>query len=238
METKTIITENWFTRAANPNALLGTLLLAVLLYGGCYLYFYDVWEAASWMSANRAQVFEQHQWWRAWTTLIAHGDLAHLLANSFLFFLFAYTLMSYFSWWFFPVAGFFMGGLVNLVVLATMDPHVNLVGASGVVHWMGAAWTTLYLLLENRQSFRSRFGSGLFLMLMLFTPDTYKPNVSYMAHFVGFVFGVSGAYLYYVLNRREFDRSVRRETIIIPEWEFGPWDGSDDHLTEEEKLLG
>ena len=223
METKTIITDNWFTRAPDRWALVAMLAIAVMLYGGCYLYFQAVWD----ISATRHQVFVDHQWWRAWTTLIAHGDLAHLLANSFLFFLFAYTLLSHFSWWFFPMMGFFMGGVANLVVLLTLDDYVRLVGAAGLVHWMGAAWVTMYLLIENRHSFRLRFGSALFLMLMLFTPDTYKPQVSYLAHFVGFVLGVLSAWLYTRINRVRFAAAVKTETIVIPEWEFGPWDGSD-----------
>lgn len=235
MEIKTHITANWFTRAANPWALVGTLLLAVILYGGCYLYFHDVWQAGEWMAATPRQVFQEHEWWRAWTTLIAHGDLAHLLANSFLFFLFAYTLMSHFSWWFFPLAGFVMGGVTNLIVLLTLGEDVRLVGASGMVHWMGAAWTTLFLLLENRQTFRTRFGSGLFLMLVLFTPDTYKPNVSYLAHFVGFALGVLSAWAYCRLCRAKFQAAIQTQTTLIPDWEFGPWDGSD--VEAEDQLI-
>ena len=196
------------------------LLIAVILYGGCYLYFQNILD----ISATRHQVFTEGQWWRAWTTLIAHGDLAHLLANSFLFFLFGYALLSYFSWWFFPVVGTLMGGLTNLVVMLTLDEHVRLVGASGLVHWMGAAWVTMYLFLENRHNFRMRFGSALFLMLMLFTPDTYKPQVSYLAHFVGFVFGIGSAWLYVKLNGATFAAAVKTETIFIPEWEFGSWE--------------
>lgn len=233
METKTVITENWFSRLPNQRALTGTLLLMIFLYGGCYIYFHDIGGALHWMPASGELVFGKHQYWRAWTTLIAHGNLAHLLANSFLFILFSYTLMSYFSWWFFPVAGFFSGGIVNLLVLLTMDPQVQLVGASGVVHWMGAAWTTMFLLLENRQSFRTRFGAGLFLMLVLFTPDSYRPEVSYGAHFMGFVLGVVVSWLYYQFQRARFAAAVKTTEVILPEWEFGPWDGSES----EEELV-
>lgn len=126
--------------------------------------------------------------------------------------------------WFFPILGIFMGGVTNLVVLLTLGDDVRLVGASGLVHWMGAAWATMYFILENRQSLRQRFGSGLFLMLVLFTPDTYKPNVSYLAHFVGFILGVLSSWLYYFTNRSQFLNAIKTETIVLPDWEFGPWD--------------
>lgn len=121
-----------------------------------------------------------------------------------------------------------MGGVTNLVVLLTLGNNVHLVGASGLVHWMGAAWATMYFLLENRQSLRQRFGSGLFLMLVLFTPDTYRPNVSYLAHFVGFIFGILSAAGYYQANRTKFLNAIKTETLVIPEWEFGPWDGTSE----------
>lgn len=224
MEFKTVITQNWFTRPTNRYGMAALLVLVTALYVGCWAYFTDSLGAYQWMSATPHQVFIEHEWWRAWTTLMAHGDLAHLLANSFLLILFAGLLLSYFSWWFFPVVGVVAGGAANLVVLLTLDENVRLVGASGLVHWMGAAWATLYVLLENRQSWRFRSGVGLFLMLVLFTPDTYKPGVSYLAHFVGFVLGVASAWLYALVNHRQFQAAVKTETFFVPEWEFGRWD--------------
>jgi len=239
VEFRRIITSNWFTRRPHRYAFLQTLALAVILYAACSAYWSNFAQAHEWMAATPRQVFQLHEWWRPWTTLFAHGDLAHLFANSLLFFGFSYLLHSYFSVWFFPVMGLLMGGLANVVVLLTLGDDVTLVGASGLVHWMGAAWATLHVLLENRQNFRPRFGNALFLMLVLFTPDTYRPNVSYLAHFIGFIFGVGSSYLYWRFNQRVFSAAEVVEYQVVPPWEFGPWDGSDpDDQRSPEFLSG
>lgn len=231
MDAKLVPIGNWLTRPTRARPIFWALVAGVILYLGAWMYWSDFLGANSWMAASRHQVFTQGEWWRAWTTLFAHADLAHLFANSFPFFLFALPLMSHFSLRFFPLAGFFMGGLVNLIVLSTMPEHVTLVGASGLVHWMGAAWVTLYVILENRQTFRLRFASALFLSMTLFMPDTFRPEVSYMAHGVGFLSGIAGAWGYSRLNQREFLAAERFEWVEEKPWEFGPWDGSSEDPT-------
>jgi rhomboid protease GluP len=97
-----------------------------------------------------------------------------------------------------------VGGLVNLLVLKTLPPQTELIGISGVVYWMGAAWLTLHLLIDHREKLRRRFGGALFLTLFLFVPETIHPEVSYLTHFLGFVSGALSACLYYWLRRQQF----------------------------------
>ena len=59
-----------------------------------------------------------------------------------------------------------LGGLINAVVLQTMAPETFLIGISGVVYWMGAAWLTLFLLVDRRKIFKRRFAYALFLALL------------------------------------------------------------------------
>ena len=223
MNTKLVPTANWLTRPTRPHTLLWMLLTGVFLYAGAWAYWSDFYGAHSLMAATPQQVFEQHQWWRAWTTLFAHADVAHLFANSFPFFLFAWPLMAHFSLGFFPLAGFAMGGALTLAVRTTTPSTLARVGASGVVHWMGAAWVTLYVILENRQNFKARFASALFLILMLFTPDTYRPEVSYLTHGVGFLSGVAGAWSYSRWHKTEFAAAERHEVVEEKPWDYGPW---------------
>jgi rhomboid protease GluP len=169
------------------------------------------------MAASGRDVFEKGEYWRLWTTLFAHADLGHLLSNAFLFVPLTYMLVSHYSFWYFPLAGLFFGGLTNWLVLQTLPSQAYLIGISGVVYWMGSSWLTLYLLIDRRDRLRRRIGASLFLTLMLFVPETLKPEVSHLSHFLGYVIGVASAFLYYRLNRRRFLAAEVREYIFEPE---------------------
>jgi rhomboid protease GluP len=107
-----------------------------------------------------------------------------------------------------------------------MPSQVSLVGASGVVHFVGAMWVTLHVLTDHREGLRARFGSALFLMLMLFIPGDYRPNISYMGHAMGFVLGVLTGLVYYRLNREKFKTLEVYETRFIPPVDFD-WSGEE-----------
>ncbi len=171
------------------------------------------------LSASGLSVFKAHEWWRLWSSVWVHGDLAHFLANSPLFLLFTYLLVRFFG---FPVAlfGYFMGGVINFFTLKTMPEAVNLVGMSGVVHWLGAMWVTLYLLIDRKHSLQVRFASSLFLTLMLFLPESYRPEVSYVAHAVGYATGVLSALVIYAVHRKKFKARERWELTFEPPVEF------------------
>jgi len=128
-------------------------------------------------------VFKQHEYWRAWTTLFVHADIGHLLSN--------------------------LGGLVNLAVLSTMPGKVMLVGVSGVVYWMGAAWITLAYLVDRRDKPIIRLVKSLGVSMLLFLPETYRPEVSYLTHLLGYLGGIGAALIYYGLLRRTFLRAEK-----------------------------
>ena len=215
METKTYIKENWLTKIPRRDGLNPTLFLMSLLLFSSFIYINNLFNAPLWMSANGDLVFTQGQWWRAWTTLFAHGDLTHILGNLFLFFPFSYYLIAYFGLSFFPFFGFLCGGLVNLLVLQTMPAHVGLIGVSGVVNWMGGAWLALAWLIDRRESNGRRFLKVVALTIVLFIPDSFKPEVSYLSHFLGYLSGVFSGIFYYNL----FKKSIKAQEVIevIPE---------------------
>ena len=204
MEKTITIKGNWLTRKPHRNGLYATLFLTVILLFGTFIYLNNIFKAELLMPASYFSVFEQHQVWRIWTTLFAHADIHHVLSNLILFLPFAYYLSGYFDFIFFPVMGFFAGGCVNLVVLYTMPEKGYLIGSSGVVHWMGAAWMTLSFLIDRRESWGRRFLKVLGVSLILFIPDTFKTEVSYLSHFIGYILGVFCASLYYVTFSRKF----------------------------------
>lgn len=216
MENKTYkMVENWLTKKPQTNALNSTLFLVLLLLAGSYAYLHAFFHIDQWMEASGDLVFAKKEYWRAWTTLFAHGDFGHIISNLFLFIPFAYFLSGYFGYLFFPLIGFISGGLVNLLVLKTMPPHVGLIGVSGVVYWMGAAWMTLSFLIDRRETTGKSLVKIIGISAILFVPDTFKAEVSYLSHFGGYVSGVLVAGLYYYINRKSF--RAADHFIEIPE---------------------
>lgn len=219
---KTVITKNWLTRNKNPHSLPSLSLLFLLLYASAVLYFTNYFSSQEWMPATSEGVFQRHEYWRLFTALFAHSDMGHLLSNSLIFFPFSYFLMNYFSLWLFPISGLMLGALVNYLVLKTMPEHSSLIGISGVVYWLGATWITLFMLIDHREKWRRKAGHVLFLFLMIFIPDTIKPDISYLSHFLGFIFGVASGILYYQWNKKKIQKaeviSFIDEPVEHDEW--------------------
>lgn len=216
METRTIIRENWLSKPRNGYALELTLGLLGVLFLGSFVYLMDLFQAQSWMSASARDVFTNGQYWRAWTTTLAHGDLGHVLGNAFLFVPFAYFLSRHFGLFFFPVLGVFFAGITNLLVLKTMPEQTRLVGASGLVYWMGAAWLTMFWLIDKRDKTARRLGKVFMVGGVIFVPDVLRPNVSHLAHYVGLLFGALSALVVFAWNREKIEAAEIREQIVIP----------------------
>lgn len=231
MEIRSRLTATWLSRRARKGAADLTCGLVAVLVLASFAYLNGVAGADRLLGASGAAVFARHEYWRAWTTLFAHADLGHLLANLFLFAPFSYFLLGYYPRWFFPALAFLEGGLLNFAVLATMPPESVLVGVSGVVYWMGAAWLTLYLLIEKRDPWRRRFGKVVIVTAALFLPETVRSEVSYLSHYLGFGLGIVSAVLLFWARRTQFRAAERRELQflpdLIPEEEWNPSAGQE-----------
>ncbi len=221
-QTRYIIKQNWLTLRPSSGALSSALLWSLGLALGTALYLSGSFSADLWMPASAQTVFTQGQVWRAWSTLFAHADFAHMGGNLLLFFPFAYYLSGHFGSLVFPFAAFLFGGAINLIVLKTMPEQTWLIGASGVVHWMGGAWITLGLLIDRRDSLSRRIMRAVGVSVILFVPDTFRANVSYSSHFIGYVLGVVSAMLYYLPMRHKFRKAEVLEEI--QEEETGEWE--------------
>ncbi len=176
------------------------------------------------MPASALTVLKHHEYWRLWTALFAHGDLAHILGNLFLFVPFAYFLSRYFSLWLFPAIGFLLGGLINYIVIYNLPyPETTIIGVSGVVYWMGAVWMTLSFFIDRRETLIQRWLRVTGVSIVLFFPTTFLPEVSYLSHFLGYVFGViTGILVYFVYRKRFISAEVVEEINddeVFMDWE-------------------
>lgn len=224
MEVEVRIKENWFTAQPQQQAKAITVFMTILLFFSGFYFLQNTFHFQEIMPASPDSVFVQHEYWRLWTTLFAHADVSHLLNNALLFIPLTYLLTAYFSIYFFPLLGIFFGGLINYGVLLSMPHHTQLIGISGVVYWMGGAWFTLFLLIDRRRRLRYQFAHVLFLILMIFIPETYWPHISYKSHFFGFIGGIACAYFLYFINRKTY------KTAEVLEYIF---DDTDDEMEFE-----
>lgn len=207
------IVETWLSAKPKASAFnvalfstLTLLLIHVLVWDhGIGLYEHLV--------ASGDLVFgSQREWGRVFSAALIHADFGHLLSNGLLFFILSYYLSGYFGWALFPGLALVFGGIINFTVLWNYPPEVRLLGASGVVYWMGGVWLSLYVALDRRRSLSQRLIRALGVGLLLFLPsEAFDPKVSYLAHAVGFAYGVLTGALYFVWRKAEFRRAERVE---------------------------
>jgi rhomboid protease GluP len=155
------------------------------------------------LSANGYLVFEKKEYWRLFTSSLLHADLVHLAHNAFFFAGLSALLFQYFGFWVFPVLSLLVGALINLVAVYIYPPEVHLVGISGVIYFMASFWLTLYILIERRQKLLVRVVHAIAIPLIFLFPEVFDAQTSYLAHGLGFVFGVPLGLMYYFINKDE-----------------------------------
>lgn len=215
LNSQIIVRKTWLNQRPNPKAFLNAIIIVGLISLICLLYWIHNENTGLWGAASHDEVFVFHQYWKAWTTLFAHGDIKHLLSNLFLLFFLGSFLQAYFGFFVFPIAAFFFGGVTNLLVLYFMESHVELLGASGIVYWLGGTWLTLYFFLEIRKNYIQRFLRASGVAIVLFFPaEAFDPQISYLSHSVGFFSGILFGIAFYKLNKIKFQSALVTEEVF------------------------
>jgi len=210
--TYTVIRRTWLSRKPDPAAQVVVAIATAALIAGSLAYWRTA--AGPWMSATGEQVFQGKQYWRLWTTLFAHADPGHLAANSLLYVCLGYFLRGYFGTLVFPLTALAFGGVTNYFSLQTYPPEMALIGASGMVSWMGGAWLALYAFLNRQISPVQRGLRAAGVALILFAPsETFDPQISYRTHAIGFVLGVLWGGWHFRRHRDIFRSAEVVETI-------------------------
>lgn len=191
--------------------LVGFILVMIL--GISLAYWNQPQSFAGWI-ARRTDVFERHEYWRLFSTIAIHADLKHFLANSAFFFIFGFLLHGYFGVWVFPLLSLAVGALANYLTLWFYPESASLIGASGVVYFMVGLWATLFFFIERKGRALKRVGMLLCVTSILLFPTEYRPEVSYLAHFWGFVLGIPTGAIYFWFRR---DRLRSSEVWSAPE---------------------
>ncbi len=208
--------QNWLTQKARYNGTVSVIMISILVLIASLTAWLPELRSGNLLVANPELVFQQHHYELLWTTLFVHADLGHILGNMILFVPLLYLLSAYFGSWLWPLLSIFVGGLINAIVLKTLPSSVFLMGISGVANWLGATWLCLYFLIDLRESKRHRFAVALFITFMLFVPDTYKPETSYLSHLLGYFFELITGLAYFAIYKKRFKSVEIYEEVVEP----------------------
>lgn len=206
------------SRPVRPEAGIWTVLTTLALFAGCALYWSRWLNADKWMPASRRLVFDDGHLWTLFTTLFAHADLGHLLANTFMYVILGYLLTGYFGALVYPLLAWALAIPMTALALLTYPSDTQLIGASGLVHLMGGLWLSLFFFLSRNLRLTQRILRAGGVMLALFFPTSFEPNVSYRVHFIGLLIGMIAGCLYFALKRDE----LRAQEELDIEYEPDP----------------
>lgn len=167
------------------------------------VYWNDVGGMARYLPASARDVFQGGEFWRLVSGFLVHADIKHLASNALPMVVLSALFFGYFGWRAYPLGALGLGALIHALTLLSYSPHVRLLGISGLVYCLGAAWLILYVGIERHRSLRLRIFRVLAFALIFFVPSTYHPEVSYRAHGIGFGVGLLfGVTLLHLSNAR------------------------------------
>jgi len=182
------------------------------------------------LAATQELVFQKGQYWRLFTTLLVHADIAHLLANSGLFLIFGLFLRNYFGIWAFPGLSLVGGILTGALALLTYPPQVKLIGASGMVYFMVALWLPLFFRYADYLSWTHRWMRAIAFALVVLVPTQFEPQVSYRTHAIGFALGLFFGWLSGPWMKPVTASTIQRREVDEEDFPINPVDREEDLL--------
>lgn len=191
------------TGKPSDKASIAALMTIFVMVAGTLFYWNAPLNWANWLYITRADFFQSGQVWRAFTAIFVHADIEHLLSNMLLLWVFSFFIFGYFGFKVFPVLSLFMAALVNVLTVWTYEPSIHLIGASGLVYFLGGLWLTLYAQIQRQYSWGQRLLRVVGIALMIFLPSTFVASTSYRAHAIGFLMGVFVGILYFYKNKEK-----------------------------------
>ncbi len=206
-----VVTETHLSRKPARGSFAVAAASASLLLLGSLVYWTDASGLARFLPASREAVFGKSEYWRPFTSIVAHADFQHFAMNAIVFGLLAFLLYGYYGALVFPVLSLANGALTTALSLTTYEPDMHLVGASGVVYWMAGFWLSLYLLVERRVTLGKRMVRALGFALVVLIPATLEAQVSYRTHAIGFGLGVAVGLAYFAARKPALRAAERME---------------------------
>lgn len=173
-------------------------------------YWYDPVKYPFWVS--RESVFIEGKYWKLFTALFVHSDMLHLLSNLPLFLIFGWHLRTFFGFRIFPLVAILAGIASNFLTIYFYHDQTRLLGASGMLYAMVSLWLFYYVKFETSYSFWTKVMRATAFALVLLFPTTFQENVSYMAHFWGFICGILLGLLFMPITQIQTEAPEEQKT--------------------------
>ena len=220
-----VLIRNFLSRNSYSAGVVVSLFILLLCYLTSTIYWNDIAGLDNYLAANPQNVFADQEYWRLVTTLFVHGDLKHLLSNSMLLMVMSYYVYSHYGAKVYPFLSLLMGALVNLLVLASFEHNITLVGISGVVYFLWGFWLYLFVRIQRHIPLYRRFMKVLIVGSALLIPEVFEANVSHLAHYLGLFLGVINGACYFMVYGTKIRRFEEWESVLEE-----PLDASMDYV--------
>lgn len=206
----------WAWRTSLPGAELeihaGALFWCFLLVGWHWVVSFLAPGLAGKGQMSNAAV-AQGEWFRLFTPMLLHGDLAHLLANVTFGAVFLGLAMARFGWGVTLLASFLAGAAGNLLGFYLYDDLHRNVGASGMMMGgLGLLCIHSFGLWRRNPKAARYIISGVIAGFLLFVLFGFSPGSDILAHFGGFA---AGLLLGAVLSLVD-ESNVQKNALNIP----------------------
>lgn len=163
------------------------------------------------LGASSHAVYSRGEYWRLLTTMFIHADIIHLLSNAFLFLIFGWLLKAYFGTMVFPISSFIIGIATTAMTIATYEPPILLIGASGMIYGMAALWIFFYIRFDYDHTYQVRIIRAIGFAMVMLLPTTFNPSTSYRSHAIGFINGIIAGFLLLPAVRRRIATLQNRD---------------------------
>jgi rhomboid protease GluP len=210
----------WSWRTSLPGAEL-EIHAGALAWCGLLVAWHWIWTFIDPLLNSQGQMSSvavaRGEWFRIFTAVLLHSDLAHLFANVTCGGIFLGLAMARFGWGVTLLATFIAGALGNVMGYTLYDAPYRGVGASGMM--MGALGLlcvhSLGLWRKNPKAARYVF-SGVIAGVLLFVLFGFSPGTDILAHLGGFLAGlVFGGIMSLTDERRLQNRALNLSALAL-----------------------
>lgn len=210
---------------SKPRAIFALLAINVIMYGISQLLSSQIgWNAALFvLGAKQNDAIDAGQWWRLLTPMVLHGNLTHLLFNSWALYALGTEAERMYGTLRF-LAIYLLSGLAGSIASYVFNPDVLSVGASGAIFGLLgalAAFAFTARTFVGWEASKMQLGQIATLAAINLVFGFVVPNIDNSAHIGGLIVGgISGLALAprYVIERRTYMPTVERRDMPLIGW--------------------
>ena len=208
-ESKFELKETYLSKFRFPYYWETSLFFILIIVVFSNIYWGHIGELGLPLAGSYHEVFVEKQYWKAWTTTLIHADMDHILSNCSMLLFWGALSTGHYGPYFYPLISFLINGLITLFVISFHEAHTIVLGASGLVYFLGGHWITLYIFIDKKISLPKRIFKGIGVGLVLFSPSSMAQNVSYLSHYLGLLGGIIFGFGHYYSRNKSFQAKER-----------------------------